>query len=81
LYLKTTVKVVLSLYRKPAAALLPDWESEVSWDQMKSEGKLLLLRWGFIYSIETYWIDLMSNPDTKDFGKEIIPQAVGIKKY
>jgi glucose-1-phosphate adenylyltransferase len=68
-----------SFIEKPAAALLPDWESEVS-DQMKSEGKLYLASMGIYIFNRKLLIDLMSNPDTKDFGKEIIPQAVGNKK-
>jgi glucose-1-phosphate adenylyltransferase len=68
-----------SFIEKPAAALLPDWESEVS-EHMKSEGKHYLASMGIYIFNRELLIDLMSNPDTKDFGKEIIPQAVGNKK-
>ena len=68
-----------SFIEKPEASLLPDWESEVS-EQMKSEGKLYLASMGIYIFNRKLLIELMKNPDTKDFGKEIIPQAVGNKK-
>lgn len=68
-----------SFIEKPDASLLPDWESDVS-EQMKSEGKHYLASMGIYIFNRKLLIDLMSNPDTKDFGKEIIPQAVGNKK-
>lgn len=68
-----------SFIEKPAKELLPDWESDVS-DQMKSEGKLYLASMGIYIFNRQLLIDLMKNPDTKDFGKEIIPQAVGKQK-
>ena len=68
-----------SFIEKPAASLLPDWESDVS-EQMKSEGKHYLASMGIYIFNRKLLIDLMANPDTKDFGKEIIPQAVGNKK-
>ncbi|WP_367770256.1 glucose-1-phosphate adenylyltransferase [Flavobacterium sp. WC2421] len=68
-----------SFIEKPAASLLPDWESNVS-EQMKSEGKHYLASMGIYIFNRKLLIDLMANPDTKDFGKEIIPQAVGNKK-
>lgn len=68
-----------SFIEKPAAALLPDWESDVS-EQMKAEGKNYLASMGIYIFNKKLLVDLMANPDTKDFGKEIIPQAVGNKK-
>jgi glucose-1-phosphate adenylyltransferase len=68
-----------SFIEKPAAALLPEWESAVS-DQMKSEGKLYLASMGIYIFNKELLVELMKNPDTKDFGKEIIPQAVGKQK-
>ena len=64
---------------KPAKELLPDWESEVS-DQMKSEGKHYLASMGIYIFNRKLLIDVMSNKETKDFGKEIIPQAVSNNK-
>jgi len=68
-----------SFIEKPAKELLPNWTSEVS-DQMKSEGKHYLASMGIYIFNRKLLIDIMKNPDTKDFGKEIIPQAVGNKK-
>ena len=68
-----------SFIEKPAKELLPDWESDVS-DQMKSEGKHYLASMGIYIFNRKLLIDIMSNKETKDFGKEIIPQAVGNKK-
>ncbi len=68
-----------SFIEKPAAALLPEWESEVS-DQMKSEGKLYLASMGIYIFNKKFLVDVMSDKSTKDFGKEIMPQAVGHKK-
>tara|TARA_R110002126_G_scaffold83661_11_gene203978 strand:+ start:138 stop:1418 length:1281 start_codon:yes stop_codon:yes gene_type:complete len=68
-----------SFIEKPAKELLPEWESDVS-DQMKAEGKHYLASMGIYIFNRKLLVDLMSNPETKDFGKEIIPQAVGNKK-
>ena len=64
---------------KPAKELLPEWESDVS-DQMKSEGKQYLASMGIYVFNRKFLLDVMSDTSTKDFGKEIIPQAVGNKK-
>ena len=68
-----------SFIEKPAAALLPDWESDVS-DQMKSQGKHYLASMGIYLFNRKLLIELMKDPNIKDFGKEIIPQAVGHRK-
>ena len=78
--LKTNDKnEIISFIEKPVTALLPDWESDVS-DQMKSEGKKYLASMGIYIFNRALLEELMSDPDTKDFGKEIIPQAVGNRK-
>lgn len=64
---------------KPAAELLPQWESDVS-EEMKLQGKYYLASMGIYIFNRKLLIELMKNPDTKDFGKEIIPQAVGQQK-
>ncbi|GIZ08654.1 glucose-1-phosphate adenylyltransferase [Flavobacterium sp. UMI-01] len=64
-----------SFIEKPAKELLPDWTSDVS-EQMKAEGKHYLASMGIYIFNKDLLVDLMKNPDTKDFGKEIIPQAV-----
>lgn len=68
-----------SFIEKPAKELLHEWESEVS-EQMKSEGKLYLASMGIYVFNRQFLLEVMSDSSTKDFGKEIIPQAVGHKK-
>ena len=70
---------ITSFIEKPAASLLPEWESEVS-DEMKSEGKKYLASMGIYIFNRDLLVELMSDPETKDFGKEIIPQAIGKQK-
>lgn len=70
---------VTSFIEKPEEKLLPDWTSEVS-DGMKSEGRNYLASMGIYIFNRDLLIELMKNPDTNDFGKEIIPQALGKHK-
>jgi len=70
---------IVSFIEKPAKELLSEWKSEVS-DEMKILGKHYLASMGIYIFNRKLLIELMSNPDTKDFGKEIIPQAVSNKK-
>lgn len=68
-----------SFIEKPAKELLPDWTSDVS-EQMKSEGKHYLASMGIYIFNKDLLVKLMENEETKDFGKEIIPQAVVTNK-
>lgn len=70
---------ITSFIEKPAKDLLPDWTSEVS-EEMAGEGKHYLASMGIYIFNRDLLIKLMSNPETKDFGKEIIPQAIGNQK-
>ena len=70
---------ISSFIEKPATDLLPQWESEVS-DEMKAEGKHYLASMGIYIFNRDLLVELMKNPNTKDFGKEIIPQAIGKEK-
>ncbi|QXP63169.1 glucose-1-phosphate adenylyltransferase [Polaribacter sp. R2A056_3_33] len=67
--------IITSFIEKPAAELLPDWTSDVG-DQMKAQGRDYLASMGIYIFNRDLLIELMSNPDTNDFGKEIIPQAI-----
>jgi glucose-1-phosphate adenylyltransferase len=62
---------------KPVTELLPDWKSIVS-EEMEQKERLYLASMGIYVFNRDLLIDLMKE-DTKDFGKEIIPQ--GIDKY
>ncbi|GAB1308738.1 glucose-1-phosphate adenylyltransferase [Urechidicola sp. KH5] len=66
---------ITSFIEKPAADLLSDWTSEVS-DEMKAEGRHYLASMGIYIFNRDLLIELMKNPDTIDFGKEIIPQSI-----
>jgi glucose-1-phosphate adenylyltransferase len=70
---------VTSFIEKPEEKLLPDWTSEVS-DDMKSSGRNYLASMGIYIFNRDLLVELMKNPDTNDFGKEIIPQALGKHK-
>jgi len=67
--------IITSFIEKPEAKLLPDWTSEVS-NEMKSEGRNYLASMGIYIFNRDLLIELMDNPDTMDFGKEIIPQSI-----
>ncbi|WP_163397649.1 glucose-1-phosphate adenylyltransferase [Flavobacterium fluviatile] len=64
---------------KPNTSLLPEWESEVS-EEMHAKGKKYLASMGIYIFNRQLLEELMADPETKDFGKEIIPQAVGKHK-
>ncbi|MCI2229106.1 glucose-1-phosphate adenylyltransferase [Polaribacter sp. MSW13] len=66
---------ITSFIEKPAAELLPDWTSDVS-NEMKKEGRNYLASMGIYIFNRDLLIKLMENPDTIDFGKEIIPQSI-----
>jgi glucose-1-phosphate adenylyltransferase len=68
-----------SFIEKPQPELLSSWTSDVS-QEMKDQGKYYLASMGIYIFNRKLLVEIMSNPDTKDFGKEIIPQAVGVKK-
>ncbi|NOR29191.1 MAG: glucose-1-phosphate adenylyltransferase [Lutibacter sp.] len=70
---------ITSFIEKPAAELLPDWTSEVS-EQMNNEGRNYLASMGIYVFNRDLLVELMNNPETNDFGKEIIPQALGKHK-
>ncbi|WP_460218155.1 glucose-1-phosphate adenylyltransferase [Psychroserpens sp. MEBiC05023] len=67
--------VVRSFIEKPDTKLLPDWTSEVSED-MKHQGRHYLASMGIYIFNRELLTELMKNPDTNDFGKEIIPQSI-----
>jgi glucose-1-phosphate adenylyltransferase len=74
--LKTDDKnVITSFIEKPDASLLPDWTSKVS-PEMEKEGKNHLASMGIYIFNRALLEELMCNPDTNDFGKEIIPQSI-----
>jgi len=74
--LKTDVSnQIISFIEKPAKELLTDWKSAVS-PEMKEEGREYLASMGIYIFNRELLVKLMENPDTIDFGKEIIPQSI-----
>ncbi|MGB1451427.1 MAG: sugar phosphate nucleotidyltransferase, partial [Marinirhabdus sp.] len=71
--------VITSFIEKPAAAVLPDWVSNVS-SEMKTEGREHLASMGIYIFNRKLLMALMDNPGTVDFGKEIIPQSINSHK-
>jgi glucose-1-phosphate adenylyltransferase len=67
--------IITSFIEKPSADLLPNWTSDVG-EEMKSQGRDYLASMGIYIFNRDLLVELMSNPDTNDFGKEIIPQAI-----
>lgn len=70
---------ITSFIEKPDTSLLPDWTSEVSND-MKAQGRHYLASMGIYIFNKSLLQELMKNPNTNDFGKEIIPQAIDSHK-
>lgn len=70
---------ISSFIEKPATELLVDWASEVT-PEMRAQERHYLASMGIYVFNKQLLIDLLSNPDTTDFGKEIIPNAIGNKK-
>lgn len=71
--------VITSFIEKPSYEALSGWESEVSQD-MKSEGREYLASMGIYIFNRDVLINLMNDPSTVDFGKEIIPQSIHTHK-
>uniref|UniRef100_UPI0040477D75 glucose-1-phosphate adenylyltransferase n=1 Tax=Mariniflexile sp. TaxID=1979402 RepID=UPI0040477D75 len=67
--------VVTSFIEKPNTDLLPEWTSEVS-DDMKHQGRHYLASMGIYIFNRDLLVELMNDPSTIDFGKEIIPQSI-----
>lgn len=74
--LKTNDKSYISSFiEKPSKDLLPDWKSEVT-PEMKGQGREYLASMGIYIFNRQLMVDLLADPDTTDFGKEIIPGAI-----
>jgi len=67
--------IITSFIEKPGTELLSNWTSDVG-DDMKAQGRDYLASMGIYIFNRDLLKKLMENPDTNDFGKEIIPQAI-----
>ena len=78
--LKTNDKnAITSFIEKPATELLSEWTSDTG-EVMQKEGRDYLASMGIYIFNRKLLEKLMKNPDTIDFGKEIIPQAIDKNK-
>jgi glucose-1-phosphate adenylyltransferase len=66
---------ISSFVEKPDASLLPDWSSPVS-EEMQKAGRNYLASMGIYIFNKELLVELLKNPDTVDFGREIIPEAI-----
>ncbi len=67
--------MITSFIEKPNAEEILKWNSDVS-EYMQSEGRLYLASMGIYVFDRDLLIELMNDPHTIDFGKEIIPQSI-----
>ena len=67
--------MITSFTEKPDSKEILKWNSEVS-DDMKEQGRLYLASMGIYVFDRDLLIELMDDPSTNDFGKEIIPQSI-----
>lgn len=67
--------LITEFIEKPAPELLPEWISEVR-PEMEREGKIYLASMGIYVFNRELLVQLMQDKETKDFAKEIIPQAI-----
>ena len=70
---------ITSFIEKPNPDLLPYWTSPVG-PEMEAEGRNYLGSMGIYVFNRELLVKLMDDESTVDFGKEIIPQAIGNKK-
>lgn len=71
--------MITRFIEKPNAEEILNWKSDVS-DAMTSAGRLYLASMGIYVFDRDLLIELMKDPSTNDFGKEIIPQSIGKHK-
>lgn len=69
---------ITSFIEKPKPDVLPEWTSETG-AEMKQQGKNFLASMGIYIFTRKLLFDLLENEkqDSTDFGKEIIPDAIG----
>lgn len=72
---------ITSFIEKPKKDLLPDWTSDTG-EKMKQAGRVYLASMGIYIFSRQLLFDLLQkeNNEATDFGKEILPQAIGAYK-
>ncbi|MDE1193277.1 MAG: glucose-1-phosphate adenylyltransferase [Arachidicoccus sp.] len=69
---------IVSFIEKPSIELLPEWISDTG-HEMQAQGRNYMASMGIYIFNKSIMRELLSDvhPDAKDFGKEIIPSAIG----
>ena len=70
---------ITSFIEKPNAELLPDWRSDVG-QEMESQGRIYLASMGIYVFNKGVLLEMLENNKGMDFGKELIPDAIGHHK-
>src|SRR5690606_20408279 len=70
---------ITSFIEKPKQELLPEWSSEVS-EEMKAQERIYQASMGIYVFNRNVLYDILNNTPDTDFGKEIIPHAIGNRK-
>jgi glucose-1-phosphate adenylyltransferase len=70
---------ITSFTEKPNAQEIIGWESDVS-NEMQAQGRNYLASMGIYIFNKDVLIGMLEGNERHDFGKEIIPDAVGVKK-
>ena len=73
--------MITSFIEKPKQDLLPDWISETG-EEMKAAGRLYLASMGIYVFSRKLLFELLEDKmkDATDFGKQILPQSIGVSK-
>jgi len=71
--------IITSFVEKPAAAELPEWVTPTS-PEMQAQKRNHLASMGIYIFNKDLLVELMNDPTTNDFGKEIIPQSIHTHK-
>lgn len=70
---------ITSFIEKPNSEKIIGWESEVG-EEMESQGRKYLASMGIYLFNKDILIDMLEGNERHDFGKEIIPQSIGVNK-
>jgi glucose-1-phosphate adenylyltransferase len=73
------IQNITSFTEKPNSEKIIGWESEVG-EKMESQGRLYLASMGIYLFNKDILIGMLEGNERHDFGKEIIPDAVGVNK-
>lgn len=70
---------ITSFIEKPNSEKIIGWESEVG-EEMESQGRKYLASMGIYLFNKDILINMLEGNERHDFGKEIIPQSIGVNK-